>query len=211
MAHTHEGFAPDHDAGPPSEHEILEAALRELLIDKGILSAAEINRQIERMDSRDPTQGAHIVAKAWSDAAFRERLLRAPREALAEMGAEFPPEPELVVIENRPERHNVVVCTLCSCYPRMVLGLPPAWYKSREYRARVVADPRGVLREFGTEIADEVEIRVHDSTADLRFLIIPERPEGTEGWPEEKLTALVTRDSMIGVARALDPDELDAD
>jgi len=156
------------------------------------------------MDGRVPEQGARVVAKAWTDPAFKARLLANGAAACRELGIDMGAT-HLVVLENKPDLHNVVVCTLCSCYPRMVLGLPPDWYKSRSYRSRVVREPRAVLAEFGTGIPDHVAVRVHDSTADMRYLVLPERPQGTEGWSEERLAALVTRDSMIGVARANEP------
>ena len=204
--HNHDDHAPaDDDGNTVTEFEILERALRELLIEKGVITAAEVNAKIDDIDSRNPALGAAIVAKAWTEPDFRTRLLDNPRAAVGELGIDPGDLAELVVIENTPEAHNVVVCTLCSCYPRMILGIPPAWYKSAPYRSRVVADPRGVLAEFGTELPDDVTVRVHDSTADLRYLIVPMRPAGTEGMSAEELAELVTRDSMIGVTPARDP------
>lgn len=185
-----------HEASPESAR--LERAVRELLIEKGIFTADDVRRQIDLMDSRNPAMGARIVARAWTDPAYKQRLLRDAKAAAAEIGVDCANAPEVVVLENTPRRHHLVVCTLCSCYPKAILGIPPAWYKSREYRARAVVDPRGVLAEFGTPIADDVEVRVVDSTADMRYLVLPMRPAGTEGWSEEHLAALVTRDSMIG-------------
>ena len=182
----------------------MEIAVRRILIEKGILSADEVRRAVEDMDSRTPLQGARIVAKAWTDPEFRRLLLadgNAACEALGMEGGIY----ELVVVENTADVHNVIVCTLCSCYPRWLLGLPPDWYKSRNYRSRVINEPRDVLREFGTQIAGDVVVRVHDSTADMRYLVLPKRPPGTDGWSEDKLAALVTRDSMIGVAFATTP------
>ena len=181
--------------------ELLEAAIRELLIEKGVLTAEDVARQIDNMDSRNPALGARVIARAWTDPAFRDRLKAAPLQAIEDafdmpMGGPL----ELVVLENTPEVHNVVVCTLCSCYPRMLLGIPPAWYKSAAYRSRVVRDPRGVLAEFGLTPAPDVAVRVSDSTADLRYLGLPMRPEGTETLSEEALAALVTRDCMVGTA-----------
>ncbi len=195
-----------HDAHAPIEenkevhgyYRLLGLALRELLVEKGVFTADEIREAIEFRDSITPALGARIVARAWTDPAYRERLLGDGNAGAAELGIEIGPT-NLVVVENTPKVHNVIVCTLCSCYPRMVLGLPPAWYKSREYRARTVREPRAVLEEFGTELADAVEVRVHDSTADLRYLVLPMRPEGTEGMSEDELAAIVTRDCMIGV------------
>ena len=167
-------------------------------------TAEDVRRAIEAMDARSPAQGARIVARAWTDPAYKARLLADPNAAIKELGIE-PGVYKLVVLENTARLHNLVVCTLCSCYPRGVLGLPPDWYKSRAYRSRAVHEPRAVLREFGTEIADHVEVRVHDSTADMRYLVLPERPKGTEAMSESALAELVTRDSMIGVARARAP------
>ncbi|MFQ5985327.1 MAG: nitrile hydratase subunit alpha [Alphaproteobacteria bacterium] len=189
------------DDRPPTYSELLESAVRELLIEKGVFTADELRRAIEAMDARGPALGAKIVARAWTDPAYKARLLEDGSAAAREVGIEVAPT-RLVVVENTPEVHNLVVCTLCSCYPRMVLGLPPDWYKSKAYRARAVRDPRAVLAEFGTELAPGVTVRVHDSTAELRYLVLPMRPKGTEGWSDEELSALVTRDSMIGVAPA---------
>ena len=189
---------------PPTPYELLETAVRELLIEKGVVTADEVRGAIEAMDARGPAQGARIVARAWTDAGYRERLLAdggaAARELGIDVGATL-----LVVVENTPRIHNLIVCTLCSCYPRMVLGLPPDWYKSTAYRSRAVREPRAILAEFGTEIAPEVDVRVHDSTAELRYLVLPLRPAGTDDWSEAALADLVTRDAMIGVARARAP------
>ncbi len=178
--------------------------MRELLIEKGILTADRIRRQVEDMDARTPARGAAVVARAWSDDGFRQRLLADGNAAIEELGLDRGPY-KLVVLENTPSEHNVVVCTLCSCYPRWLLGLPPDWYKSRAYRSRVVSEPRAVLREFGLALPDHVTVRVHDSTADMRYLVVPRRPAGTEGWSEDRLAGLVTRDAMIGVAEARSP------
>jgi nitrile hydratase len=210
-AHTHH----DHDHGhghshaphaPPQPddkvsayHQILGLALKELLIEKGVVSPAELRQAIERREAADPANGARVIARAWTDADFRRRLLSNANEAVAEAG--FPMHTtHLVALENTPALHNVVVCTLCSCYPRELLGTPPAWYKSRSYRARIVRDPRSVLEEFGTTLPPEAEIRVHDSTADIRYLVVPLRPAGTEGMDEAELAGLVSRDAMIGVS-----------
>lgn len=195
--HPHDP-APDHD-GELNDYQLMETAIRELLIEKRILNADEIRAAVEAMDARSPAIGARVVARAWVDSAFKARLLDQGTAACAELGIDMGPT-KLVVVENAPGLHNLIVCTLCSCYPRMLLGLPPDWYKSRAYRARAVREPRAVLREFGTEIADDAVVRVHDSTADMRYLVLPERPRGTEGWSEERLAGLVTRDSMIGVS-----------
>jgi nitrile hydratase len=182
-----------------SYYQVLGLAVKELLIEKGIIAPHEIREAIEFRDSITPALGAKIVARAWTDAGFRQRLLADGTEAIKEFGLDMGAT-ELVVVENTPKVHNMIVCTLCSCYPRAVLGLPPSWYKSREYRARAVREPRAVLKEFGTEIAGSVEVRVHDSTADMRYLVLPMRPQGTEKLSEEQLASLITRDSMIGVS-----------
>jgi nitrile hydratase subunit alpha len=182
-------------------YRALEAAVRELLVEKGIVSAEDVRRQVEEMDGRNAGRGATMVARAWLDPAYKERMLVDGTKAAEEVGLDVGPL-KLVVVENSATVHNVIVCTLCSCYPRNLLGLPPDWYKSRMYRSRVVREPRAVLAEFGTMIPDDVQIRVHDSTADMRYLVAPRRPEGTENWSEAELARLVTRDSMIGVAPA---------
>jgi nitrile hydratase alpha subunit len=181
-------------------YQAMEIAVRELLIAKGILTADDVRRAVEAMDARTPAQGARVVARAWCDPAFKARLLENGTAAVEELGIDMA-GPRLLVVENRPGLHNLVVCTLCSCYPRMLLGLPPDWYKSRAYRSRAVREPRAVLAEFGTLLPEGVAVRVHDSTADMRYLVLPERPAGTEGWSEERLASLVGRDAMIGVTR----------
>ncbi len=195
----------EEQAGPPTPHELLEHALRELLVEKGIFQAGDVQTYIENMELRTPAQGARMVAKLWCDPAYRKLALENGKAAATALDIDVSVAPELVILENTPERHYVVVCTLCSCYPRMVLGVPPAWYKSRAYRSRVVGEPRAVLREFGTELPAETEIQVVDSTADMRYLVVPMRPAGTEGWSEEQLARLITRDSMVGVSVAKDP------
>lgn len=177
----------------------MEIAVRELLVAKSVLTLDEIRAAVERMDQRGPHLGAKVVARAWIDPAYKARLLTDATQACKEIGISFDQATRLIVVENTAQEHNVVVCTLCSCYPRMVLGLPPDWYKSRAYRARAVREPRKVLMEFGTELPPNVTVRVHDSTADMRYLVLPMRPEGTENWSEERLAGIVTRDSMIGV------------
>lgn len=179
-------------------YRLMEEAVRELMIDKGLVTADDIRAEVEAMDARSPANGALVVARAWTNPGFKKRLIESPKEAIAEVGHDIGPM-KLIVLENTPEVHNVVVCTLCSCYPRWILGIPPDWYKSRSYRSRVVREPRAVLREFGTEIADSRAVRVHDSTADMRYMVLPMRPAGTDGMSEEALAALVHRDSMIGV------------
>jgi nitrile hydratase len=208
--HAHHDHDHPHPAAPDSDdaltyYQAMEIAVRELLIEKGVLTADEVRRQVEDMDSRTPARGAQVVAHAWSDPDYKARLLADGNAALEELGLDRGPY-KLVVVENTPVAggaaavHNVIVCTLCSCYPRWLLGLPPDWYKSRAYRSRVVRDPRAVLREFGLESSDDVVLRVHDSTADMRYLVLPACPAGTEGWSEERLASIVTRDCMIGVA-----------
>jgi nitrile hydratase len=203
ITHTHEGPnphapRPDHD-DTMTHHKMLEIAVRELLIEKGILTADEVRQAIERMDARGPNLGAKIVARAWVDPAFKAKLLKNGTEAAEEIGIQMDTPTRLIVVENTPQVHNLVVCTLCSCYPRMVLGIPPDWYKSRAYRSRAVFEPRAVLAEFGTHLPDDVTVRVHDSNADMRYLVLPMRPTGSEALDEAALAALVTRDSMIGV------------
>jgi len=184
---------------PLSYFQLMEVTLRELLVEKGVLTQAEVDEEVEAMRARTPERGARVVAHAWSDAAYKQRLLADGSKACEELGVEVAAL-KLVVVENTPQVHNAIVCTLCSCYPRMLLGIPPDWYKSRNYRSRMVREPRAVLNEFGVEIREDIQIRVHDSTADMRYMVLPMRPAGTEGWSEERLATLVTRDSMIGVA-----------
>lgn len=206
MPHDHDGplspsghpYRPDQDA-PLSYWQRMEIALRELLVEKGVATPAEIAAQIDRMDARSPALGAAVVARAWTEPDFRERLLADGSAACLEMGIEVDAL-KLVAVENTAEVHNVVVCTLCSCYPRNLLGLPPDWYKQRAYRSRTVREPRRVLAEFGLELPGDVAVRVHDSTAEMRYLVVPRRPEGTEGWDPARLAETVTRDCMIGVA-----------
>jgi nitrile hydratase alpha subunit len=205
--HAHDPHAPVNEShGVRPESALLERALRELLIEKNIFTAADLQRQIELTESRNPELGARVVARAWTDPQYKTRLLTDAKPAIESLlGIDLNLTPELTVVENTPERHHVICCTLCSCYPRAVLGIPPAWYKSPEYRARVVAEPRVVLREFGTELPANVEIRVVDSTADMRYMVLPLRPRHTDSMKEEDLVKLVTRDSMIGVAVLSDP------
>lgn len=204
MSHDHD-HDHDHLAQDGSPVALRARALEALLVEKGVLATEEIRRGVDWLVSRSPADGARLVARAWVDGDFRRRLLRDARDAAAELGLDAGPAPRVVAVENTGDVHHVVVCTLCSCYPRALLGPPPAWYKSLPYRQRVVADPRGVLREFGLELPDAVEVRVLDSTADVRYLVVPRRPDGSEGLGEADLAALVTRDSMIGVAAALAP------
>jgi nitrile hydratase len=194
--HPHEAITADEH---PGYYEIMETAVRELLVERKLFGADEIRRQIEVLDSRTPALGAKVVARAWMDPAYKERLLENGRTACEELGITFYDDTQLIVLENTADVHNLIVCTLCSCYPRPVLGLPPDWYKLKPYRARAVHEPRAVLEEFGTHIPDDVEIRVSDSTAVIRYLVLPLRPVGTEALTEEELAELVTRDAMIGV------------
>ena len=178
-------------------------AIRDLLVEKGVITEKDIQCQIEYQEARTPANGAKLVARAWTDAGFKARLIADPKAACAEMGIDATAINEFVVLENSEKVRHMVVCTLCSCYPRPILGRPPDWYKSFNYRQRSVNDPRGVMREFGLELADDVEVRVHDSTADIRYIVLPLRPAGTESLSAAELEKLVTRDSMIGVMNAL--------
>ena len=197
--HAHPHIPTPKDGDPPTRYMLMGLAVRELLIEKGVVTAEALDTAATAMDARTPSRGARVVARAWTDPAFKERLMTTGTEAVEEMGIAIEPI-ILVVVENTPEVHNVIVCTLCSCYPRMLLGRPPDWYKSRPYRSRMVNEPRAVLREFGTELSSDVAVRVHDSTADMRYMVLPLRPEGTEGMSETELAELVSRDSMVGVS-----------
>jgi nitrile hydratase len=200
MAHD----AHDHDHGqePPSDMALRVKALESLLVEKGIVDPAALDAIIDTYEHKvGPRNGAKVVAKAWVDPAYRQRLRADATAAIAELGFMGRQGEHMVAVENTPQVHNLVVCTLCSCYPWPVLGLPPVWYKAAPYRSRAVIDPRGVLAEFGTELPDGVEVRVWDSTAEIRYLVVPERPAGTEGLNEDDLAALVTRDGMIGTTR----------
>jgi nitrile hydratase len=213
--HDHDDF--HHDGMSPSGHpyradndtpltywQVMEIAIRELLIDKGIATASEIATQIDTMDARSPADGASVVARAWTDPDFKGRLLQDASAAARELGFDIGAL-RLIAVENTADIHNVVVCTLCSCYPRNLLGLPPDWYKTRAYRSRVVKEPRRVLAEFGLTLPLSTRVRVHDSTADMRYIVLPARPAGTESLSEEQLAALVTRDSMIGTGLPKSP------
>ncbi len=202
-AHDHAHEAAGHE-GPPTHYQIMEVALRELLIEKGVFTSEDVRREVEAMEGRNAGSGARMVARAWVDAAYKTRLLEDTKAAAADFGFEAGPF-RILVMENTPRVHNMIVCTLCSCYPRMLLGLPPAWYKGIAYRSRAVREPRAVLAEFGMVLPDDVTLRVHDSTADMRYMVLPMRPAGTDGWSEDALATLVTRDSLIGVAQALPP------
>ncbi len=194
-------FQPDHQE-PTSDSARVGLALRELLIEAGHYTAEEEQEVIAAMQGASPENGGRIVARAWIDAAYKERLLGDGASAIRELGFELEPY-EFTVMENTDSVHNVIVCTLCSCYPRSLLGMSPAWYKSKGYRSRVVREPRSVLAEFGVELSDNIDVRVHDSTAELRYMILPQRPAGTDDWSEEQLAALITRDSLIGTQRVL--------
>jgi nitrile hydratase subunit alpha len=203
--HNDDEHASDHDR-PLSGPALRVKALESLLLDKGLVDPRALDALIDTFETQvGPRNGARVVARAWVDPAYKARLLADARTAIAEFGFVGYGE-DMVVLENTPKVRNVVVCTLCSCYPWSVLGLPPVWYKSAPYRARTVIDPRGVLKELGDAVPDDVEVRVWDSTAELRYLVLPERPSGTEGWSEEALAGLVTRDAMIGVAQVRVPE-----
>jgi len=184
---------------PLDYFQLMEISLRELLVEKGVLTEDAIAGAMATMRARGPERGAAMVARAWLDPAYKGRMLADGSQAAEELGFEVPGL-KLIVVENTPKVHNVIVCTLCSCYPRMLLGMPPEWYKSRPYRSRVVREPRKVLAEFGTRIPAKVKVRVHDSNADMRYMVLPMRPAGTQGWSVERLATTVTRDCLIGVA-----------
>lgn len=204
MAHDHHH---DHQA-VPSDPALRVKALESLLVEKGLVDPAALDLLVDTFEHRvGPRNGARVVARAWVDPAYKERLLADAPAALAELGFTSGQGEHMLVVENDSKVHNLVVCTLCSCYPWPVLGLPPVWYKSAAYRSRAVIDPRGVLREFGTEVGEDVEVRVWDSTAELRYIVLPERPAGTENLSEDELAALVTRDAMVGVSRVTAPGE----
>ena len=199
----HPGTEPDEEMGYYAQRA---RAMEALLVEKGICTSEEVERMVQQIEVRSPADGAKVVARAWVDPEFKALLLTDPRAALAQMGYTLPgTTPQLAVIENTEQVHNLVVCTLCSCYPRALLGRPPDWYKSLAYRSRAVTDPRGVMREFGLEVAEDRQVTVLDSTADLRYLVLPQRPPDTEGLGEEELAKLVTRDSLIGVSNPLAP------
>ena len=195
--HEHPGVVAD---GRPPYYALRIRAIEALLLEKGVLTKEDIQRQVDYIESRSPALGARMVARAWVDPAYKQRLLTDAKAAAAELGIDASGVSEIRAVENTETVRNMIVCTLCSCYPRPILGRPPDWYKSLNYRSRAVVEPRAVMAEFGTMVADDVEVRVHDSTADMRYLVLPRRPAGTEGWTEEQLADLVTRDSMIGVS-----------
>ncbi len=197
MSHTHDGVKPGAESGLYARRI---RAIEALLIEKGVLTREDVRRQIEHLEARSPANGAKLVARAWLDPEFKARLLSDTKAAARELGIDASGPVEFVVLENTPEVHNLIVCTLCSCYPRAILGRPPDWYKSFNYRSRAVKEPRAVMREFGFEPPEGVEVVIHDSTADVRYMVLPLRPPGTEGMSEEELAGLVTRDSLIGVS-----------
>ena len=212
LASVGHGHDDDHEFSELGDMDVRVRALETLLTEKGYIDPAALDEIIDTYQTRiGPRNGARVVARAWVDADFREWLLQDATAAIASLGFEGRQGEHMVAVEQTDDTHNLVVCTLCSCYPWPVLGLPPTWYKSAPYRSRAVRDPRGVLGEFGVTVADEVEFRVWDSTAEIRYLVIPQRPAGTDGWTEEQLAELVTRDSMIGVGRPLDPVSVGSD
>ncbi|MEO3431089.1 nitrile hydratase subunit alpha [Pelagibius sp. CAU 1746] len=215
MAHDHEHehghphqphpFQPDLEETPLTHYQVMTQAVGDLLVEKGVFSADELRAMVEAIDAKSPAAGARMVAHAWADPDFKARMLDDVNKAAEELGIDAGGIP-IRAVENTEGVHNVIVCTLCSCYPRLLIGLPPDWYKSRSYRSRTVREPRQVLAEFGTTLPDDVEVRVHDSTADLRYMVLPARPAGTEGWDEAALAGLVTRDCMIGVTLPKGPE-----
>jgi nitrile hydratase len=193
--HGHEGVAPSAEAGYYAGRI---RAIEALLVEKGVLTKEDVRRQIEYMEARSPANGARLVARAWADPDFKARLLSDTKAAAAELGIDASGPVEFVTVENTPEVYNLIVCTLCSCYPRAILGRPPDWYKSFNYRSRAVVEPRAVMKEFGLELPENVRVAVHDSSADVRYMVLPMRPSGTEGMSEEELAELVTRDCLVG-------------
>ena len=197
--HDHDRtFQPDIEDSAPSDSELRAEALRQILIEKGVMTAEEIRKEIEKVDSVEPSLGGRIVARAWTDSAFKARLLESGTQAVKEFGIDMG-DAELIAVENTAERHNLIVCTLCSCYPWMVLGLPPRWYKDPQYRSRIVREPRSVLKEMGLDLPADVEIRIWDSSAEVRYMVLPQQPEHSLGKTEQELVQLVTRNSMVGV------------
>jgi nitrile hydratase len=203
-AHGPHPFQPDLEEAPLTHYQAMTQAVGDLLIEKGVITADELRAMLESIDAKSPAAGARMVARAWTDEGFKARMLADVNAAAADLDIDAGGIP-IRAVENTEDVHNVIVCTLCSCYPRLLIGLPPDWYKSRAYRSRTVREPRVVLAEFGTTIPDDVEVRVHDSTADLRYMVLPRRPAGADGWSEDELAGLVTRDCMIGVALPRSP------
>ncbi|MXN65280.1 nitrile hydratase subunit alpha [Stappia sp. GBMRC 2046] len=210
MSHSYDhAIGHNHETSELTDTELRVRALESILVEKGYVDPAALDELIETYETRvGPRNGAHVVAKAWSDEDFANWLFEDATAAISSLGYIGRQGEHMVALRNTPEKHNIVVCTLCSCYPWTVLGLPPVWYKSAPYRSKAVRDPRGVLHDFGVELPEETEICVWDSTAEVRYLVIPRRPEGTDGWSEEDLARLITRDSMIGTGLALSPGEL---
>jgi nitrile hydratase subunit alpha len=210
MSHHHHHHDHDHQV-VPSDPALRVKALESLLVEKGLVDRAALDALVDTYEHKiGPRNGARVVARAWTDPAYKQRLLTDATAAIAELGYAGAQGEHMVVVENTPQVHNLIVCTLCSCYPWPVLGLPPVWYKSAAYRSRSVIDPRGVVREFGLELSPDIEVRVWDSTAEVRYLVLPERPAGTENWSEDALAALVTRDAMVGVAKIAPPQKATA-
>jgi nitrile hydratase len=203
-AHGPHPFQPDLEEAPLTHYQAMTQAVGDLLIEKGVITADELRAMLESIDAKSPAAGARMVARAWTDEGFKARMLADVNAAAAELDIDAGGIP-IRAVENTEDVHNVIVCTLCSCYPRLLIGLPPDWYKSRAYRSRTVREPRAVLAEFGTTVPDDIEVRVHDSTADLRYMVLPRRPAGTEGWSADRLETLVTRDCMIGVTLPKSP------
>ena len=196
-AHDHAPIT-EQDDGPPGEYAIMSRAMQELFEAKGFVTADEVRARMEQFEEDLPYRGSRVVARAWLDPEYKKRLLEDGKAACAEIGIDIEAD-RLIAVENTPEVHNVIVCTLCSCYPRALLGMPPTWFKSTAYRSRMVWEPRSVLKEFGTDLPDNVTVRVHDSNADMRYVVVPMRPKGTEGWSEEDLARILTRDTLVGV------------
>ncbi len=201
-SHDHDGkpIQEDESGEGPNRHHVMNISMQELLQEKGLVTAEEIRNKIEIFDGDYPNRGPKVVAKAWNDPKFRKALLADANPVIEEMGIDLEHAARVIVVENTPEVHNIVVCTLCSCYPRVLMGQPPTWYKSRSYRSRVVYEPRAVLKEFGTELPEGVVVRTHDSNADMRYMVLPMQPEGTEEWSEEQLEKIVSRDCLVGVS-----------
>lgn len=199
--HDHHGkpIKEDETGEGPNQHHLMNLAMQELLQDQNLITADDIRSKIEKFEDDYPNRGAKVVARAWTDADFMKRLLEDANPVIEDMGIDLEHASRIIAIENTAEVHNVIVCTLCSCYPRTLLGQPPTWYKSRSYRSRVIFEPRAVLKEFGTEIDDNVVIRTHDSNADMRYIVIPMRPGGTDNWSQEQLEAIISRDSLVGI------------
>ena len=200
-----DGHGHEHSGNELSYYARRAYAIRDLLIEKGVLTREDIQRQIDYIEARSPANGARLVARAWVEPAFKSRLVADPKAACAELGIDASGLNEFVVLENTEKQRHLVVCTLCSCYPRPILGRPPDWYKSLNYRKRAVIEPRAVMKEFGQDVPDDVEVRVHDSSADIRYLVLPQRPPGSEGMSEDELASLVTRDSLVGAGEVLQP------